>query len=258
MKKTSTSPLKDPPLRNPGQSLDAEIDDLRLDMLQPFLVATMLVALSAMEWLRSYRNDPPHPIFFSLLAIGGIAYAVIRTQRYLVRLRRLKLGRDGEKAVGQYLERLREGGARVLHDIVGKDFNVDHVVISPKGIYVIETKTWSKPVRGEARITYDGQQLRANGQGHERDPIKQALAQAHWLRDLLKESTGKAFRVRPVIVFPGWYVDSVATDAVKAKGVWLLNPKALPDFISAERASINAEDVNLASYHLSRYIRAGS
>ena len=30
MKKTSTSPLKDPPLRNPGQSLDAEIDDLRL------------------------------------------------------------------------------------------------------------------------------------------------------------------------------------------------------------------------------------
>src|SRR5690349_19551680 len=112
MKKTSTSPLKDAPLRNPGQSLDAKIDDLRLDMVQPFLVATMLVALSAMEWLRWYRNDPPHPILFSFLAIGGIAYAVIRIRQYLVRLRSLKLGRDGEKAVGQYLERLREGGAR--------------------------------------------------------------------------------------------------------------------------------------------------
>jgi hypothetical protein len=249
MKRTSASPLKDAPLRNPGQSLDAKIDDLRLDMLQPILVATMFVALSAMEWFRWYRNDPPHPILFSCLAAGGIAYAVIRTRQYVVRLRSLKLGRDGEKAVGQYLERLRESGARVLHDVVGKDFNVDHVVISPKGIYVIETKTWSKPVRGEANITYDGHHLLGNGQKHERDPINQAMAQAHWLRDLLKESTGKAFPVRPVIVFPGWYVDSAATDAVKAEGVWLLNPKMLPDFIRAERGTIAAEDVTLASYN---------
>jgi hypothetical protein len=49
------------------------------------------------------------------------------------------------------------------HDIVGDSFNVDHVVISAKGIYVIETKTYSKPASGAANITYDGQQLLVNG-----------------------------------------------------------------------------------------------
>jgi len=52
MQKKSVSPLNDVPLRNPGQSLDAQIDDLRFDMLQPMMMATLLVALCVVEWLR--------------------------------------------------------------------------------------------------------------------------------------------------------------------------------------------------------------
>ena len=37
--------------------------------------------------------------------------------------------RHGERAVGQYLERLRESGPRVFHDVPGVGFNLDHVVI---------------------------------------------------------------------------------------------------------------------------------
>jgi hypothetical protein len=251
----SKSPLKDAPLRNPGQSLDARIDDLGLDMFQPFLVATMLVVLALLEWFRWYRDSPPHPVFYSLVAVAGIIYAIIQTRRNLARLRALKLGRDGEKAVGQYLEQVREADARVFHDLVGDGFNLDHVLVSTKGVFAIETKTWSKPIRGEANITYDGEHLFANGQKRDRDPVKQALAQARWLSDLIRESTGKAFPIRPVVVFPGWYVNSTATTAAKSKGVWLLNPKALPDFIGAERASMAAEDVRLVSYHLGRSIR---
>src|SRR5690242_10380767 len=123
------SPLKDAPLRNPGQSLDAQIDDLRLDMFQPFLVATTFVVLAVLEWFRWYRNDPPHPILYSSIAVVAIAYAAIQTRRHLARLKGLKLGRDGEKAVGQYLEQVREGNARVFHDLVGDGFNLDHVLV---------------------------------------------------------------------------------------------------------------------------------
>lgn len=250
------SPLKDAPLRNPGQSLDAQIDYLWLDMFQPFLVATMLVVLALLEWFRWYRDSPPNPIFYSLVAVAGITYAIIQTRRNLARLRALKLGRDGEKAVGQYLEQMRGVDARVFHDLIGDGFNLDHVLVSTKGIFAVETKTWSKPSRGDANITYDGEHLFANGQKRDRDPVKQAVAQARWLADLIKESTGKIFPVRPVVVFPGWYVNSTATMAAKAKGAWLLNPKALPDFIGAERASMTIEDVRLVSYHLGRSIRA--
>src|SRR5690348_17289346 len=258
MQRQTKSPLRDAPLRNPGQSLDAQIDDLGLDMLQPFLVATMLVVLALLEWFRWYRDSPPHPIFYSLVAVAGIIYAVIQTRRNLARLRALKLGRDGEKAVGQYLEQVRDVDARVFHDLVGDGFNLDHVLVSTKGIFVIETKTWSKPVRGEANITYDGEHLFANGQKRDRDPVTQALAQAHWLRDLVKQGTGKTFPVRAVVVFPGWYINANATSVGKSKGVWLLNPKALPDFISTERASMTPEDVKLVSYHLGRCIRAAT
>lgn len=44
--------------------------------------------------------------------------------------KQLKLARDGEKIVGQYLDDLKEKGNCVLHDIIGENFNVDHVVLS--------------------------------------------------------------------------------------------------------------------------------
>lgn len=103
-------------------------------------------------------------MFYSLVAVAGIIYAIIQTRRNLARLRALKLGRDGEKAVGQYLEQVRDVDARVFHDLIGEGFNLDHVLVTTKGIFAIETKTCSKPVRGEANITYDGEHLFVNGQ----------------------------------------------------------------------------------------------
>jgi hypothetical protein len=43
--------------------------------------------------------------------------------------------------------------------------------------------------------------------------------------------------------------------AATARDVWLLNPRRLPAFIAAEPTSIGVEDVKLAAFHLSRYIR---
>jgi len=37
--------------------------------------------------------------------------------------------------------------------------------------------------------------------------------------------------------------------------VWILNPKALPTFISNEPVMLKDTDVHLTAFHLSRYIR---
>jgi hypothetical protein len=163
--------------------------------------------------------------------------------------------RDGERAVGQYLELLREGGARVFHDVTADGFNIDHVIVSPHGIFAIETKTWSKPKDGDPHIQFDGQHLRAGKLDPERDPIRQATAQAGWLQRLIAESTGKTFSVTPVVVFPGWFVEPSATAEARKQGVWLLNPRALPSFIRQESESVQLEDLKLVAFHLSRYIR---
>ncbi len=115
----------------------------------------------------------------------------------------LRQGRDGEIAVGQFLERLREGGAQVFHDICGPGFNVDHLVIAEQGIYVIETKTYSKPAGRKACIDFDGQTLLMDGQPFISDPTAQACAAAAWIRRLIRELTGRDFRPRAVRGIPG-------------------------------------------------------
>lgn len=73
------------------------------------------------------------------------------------------------------------------------------------------------------------------------------------MKQLLQASTGKSYFVRPVIVFPGWYVKA---SRESRRDLWVLEPKALPSFLAQENAQIPAEDLKLAAFHLSRFIRS--
>lgn len=251
------SPLKDPPLRNPGQSVEEQRDDLLYDkVLAPLLYATMLVFLAGYAWWRYFFPSPAKPYFFSLTAFAGIGYAIFVIARAKPQLAALKQARDGEKFVGQYLERLRKDGFHVFHDLIGNDFNVDHVLVGPAGIFTVETKTYSKPARGNPKITFDGENILVNGFRPDRDPVTQARAQATWLKNLVLESTGRKVAVRSVVLFPGWWIDP--TPASLKPDVWVLEPKALPAFLAHERETLKPEEVNLVSQHISLYVRAQS
>ena len=146
------------------------------------LAAVLLVVIAGLEWWRYFVPHPPHPWMFTLIATAGVAWFVWRVRKTGPKLKALRQGIDGERAVGQFLERLRSGGYEVFHDLVGQTFNVDHVVIGPAGVFTVETKTWSKPARGEARIKFDGERLLAGQHQPDRDPVVQARAQAGWIR----------------------------------------------------------------------------
>ena len=252
MKRQENSPIKDRPLRNPGQSLEEELDDLIYDrVLWPLLIAVFVIVLAGLEWWNYFHPHPPAPIIYSVLACAGVAYAAVKIWRAWPRLRALRQGRDGEKVVGQFLERQRERGYQVFHDVIGDGFNVDHVLIGPAGVLTVETKTRSKPQRG-ARISFDGERILVAGFEPDRDPIVQSKAQAAWLRRLLAESTGKQFSVRPVILFPGWFIEQSDRST---RELWVLEPRALPAFLEQAPNVLSAEDVKLASFHLSRFIR---
>jgi hypothetical protein len=168
------------------------------------------------------------------------------------KVKHMKLGRYGERVVGQYLESLREIGCHIYHDIMGENFNVDHVVFSRKGIFVIETKTYSKPARGDSAIRFDGQRIYVNGNESKTDIIKQVKAASSYIKDILRSSTGKEFAPFPVVLFPGWYVEG---EGNKKGEIWVLEPKAFRKFLDRQMVKLSAEDVSLASYHLSRHIR---
>lgn len=256
MSERTRSPLKDKPLRLPGQSLqDARDKLIERAVGEPLLYAAFSVSLAGLEWWRLYADVRPAPVLFTAAAVIVVLYAAFRIWRVTPQLRNLRQGLEGERAVGQFLERLREQGFQVFHDVVGAGFNVDHVLIGPAGVLTVETKTWSKPFTGHAEVIFDGEFIRVGKIAPDRDPIVQAKAQAGWLKMVLAESTGKQFDVRPVIVFPGWFVKS-SPGALKE--VWVLEPKALPTFLSNEPVRLSREDIRLASFHLSRAIRSGA
>jgi hypothetical protein len=249
------SPLKDNPLRNPGESLDKEISEfLFTEVLTYIAVSALMIAMAFQEWIRWYFNSPPTPWTITIMSIVIVAYSGSKIIQAKSKIKALKQGRDGEKAVGQYLEKLREHGAQIFHDVPSKGFNLDHVVIVKSGIYVIETKTYSKPDKGEAKIIFTGDSVIVNGKKENEKPIIQVKAAASWLAEMLSESTGHKFTIKPVVLFPGWFIEP--TSEAKASNVWVLNPKALPTFIENSKEQLKPEDVKMASFHLSRYIRS--
>lgn len=249
------SPLKDKPLRHAGQSLDEEINRLIEDDALPYIsVSVLMIVLSMFEWYQWYFQLPPSPIIFTfitLLVVGISTYKIINIRP---QLKNLRLGRDGEKAVGQYLESFRSAnGIKVFHDIKGESFNIDHVVVSTKGIYIIETKTHSKPIKGKAEILFDGKTLLFNGADYGNKIIIQVKAEHKWLSELIEELTARKFPIQPVIAFPGWFVKMTNTND---SGIWALNPRGLPTFLNNQLEVMSLEDVQLVSNHLSRHIRS--
>jgi len=239
------SPFKRKPLRFPGQSVQEEMDRLLEDRMLPIIMFATIVAVMALhDWLIALHLYTPQPYFSASLALLGIGYGTYKYFDFKRTVERLRLGRDGERIVGQFLETLRADGARVFHDLVGDGFNIDHVVVSRHGIFVLETKSYSKLGHGDAIVQFDGEQILLRSVPLKWNPVRQARALARWLGDQLFESTGKRFPIRPVVLLPGWFVE---THAMIPPEVWVLNPKLLSSCIENEPSALKADDVALVS-----------
>jgi len=248
---TKRSPLKMKPLRLPGQSLQEEIDRRFEKTLEPIVLMVFASVMALLEWSRWFLKSPPLPKFYTLLAILACCYGIRKVMLTRQEFKILKQARDGERYIGQCLEKFRESGYRVLHDVVGTGFNIDHVLIGPTGVYTIETKTISKPAKGSCEITYDGETVSVNGFTPDRDPIIQAKAQANWIKGFLKQVITEGLLVRPVVLYPGWFVKPQP----KGCEVWVLHPDALPTFLKNEREALDKRDIQAIEGCLSVYVR---
>jgi len=253
MSKQKKSPLKNSPLRTPGQSLDDEIQKvLGEEVVSYLLFPILMIGFTVWNWLLWYQIiQIPNPFLMTVVVIGISIYCFFKLLKLRKRIRALRLGRDGEKAVGQTLDALRKKGYRVFHDLVGGKFNLDHVIINEHGVFSVETKTYSKPEKGECKIIYSEEGISVDGYKPEKKILIQVEAQKKWLEKQIAKLTGIKLTVKSVIVFPGWYVEN----RNKGSDVWVLEPKALPTYISNLPKILTEEKVRLISNHISGYIR---
>ncbi len=178
--KSKRSPIKEKPLHNPGDSLEQELDHVFEEQAIPLIFfGVFALILVGLEWWRWFSKIPPNPVATTIGGVIAIGYAVFKLAKLRPAIRSLRLGLEGERYVGQSLEQLRGMGCHVFHDIPADGFNVDHVVLSTQGLFVIETKTISKPARAGATITLEGDRLPVDGREPDRNPVAQAIAIGH-------------------------------------------------------------------------------
>ncbi|MGD0652327.1 MAG: nuclease-related domain-containing protein [Verrucomicrobiia bacterium] len=234
------SPLRRPPLRQAGQSLQEQMDRVWDEKIDFYLLTALVVgALAFWDWWFWFFKIPRLPWITTVIAIGYIAFAAIRLRPLYKRYCQLKLGRDGERTVGQELEKLRAHGYRVYHDFLADGFNIDHIVIGPTGVFTINTKAVSKPKDPNAKIEYDGTRVTIPGTKLDRDPIAQAKAERDFIRKWIRENANRDAPVRPAVVFVGWYT------ARRPEGaeVWVLNVSGLLSFIQNEHSELSEDDI---------------
>ena len=222
-------------LRGPGETLRRRLAAMDENLIfqvigsaaAPIMVTYTLLVISA----KALPKD--------LLAYGFIAallafvITALVSGRWLwskfVEHKNYQLGYLGERTVAESLAPLLGLGYQVFHDVPaengGRVFNLDHVVVGPTGLFLIETKTRRKgrarPGFKDHEVAYDGQQL-IWPWGEDRHGLEQALAEARWLSDWIRQITGVNVGAKPILALPGWYVKCTArgpVNVVNAKGL---------------------------------------
>lgn len=143
-----------------------------------------------------------------------------RRKKFTDRAIAWKQGAVAEESVDGVLEAL-PNNYFVIKDFVTKKGTTEYIVVGPKGILTIGTKSH------KGVVTNNGEKLLRDGHPFEKDIIKQAWAQSYFVRDLLAEKAVCALRTQPVIVF----TDADVQVKERVRGVQIIGIKDLHAFL---------------------------
>jgi hypothetical protein len=245
-------------LRGPGESLKQKIDLMDENMIYLLMGLMVLPILSGfgvlggMQW--AGVGSPGIRLVLALLvALGTLAGGSWYLAKEAIRRGNHYLGWFGERMTAEELEPLRAQGWQVFHDVPAEsgkqEFNIDHVVVGPGGVFSIETKMRRKgharPGRKDHEVFYDGKELSWPWK-EDRYGLDQAARNAEWLRDWLSLMTGERIAVTPVLVFPGWYV--MPPNALHPVSV--IHTSYLTGFVSLRKDVLSPKQVDLLARQL--------
>lgn len=191
-------------------------------------------------------------LYLSALKYIALAFAVVIAGRFLLSVNVLitiaslvafpiilgksanfLLGALGEWLVTKELCRM-DDNYFIINDICLPNMQIDHLLICPKGIFTIETKTYLGKIYGNGNEKYWKQYLPGLSYGIKRySPIKQGRGHSVKLFELLKKD-GLNNRINTIVVFAG-----LAKVSVNPKPIPVLYRKQICDFLSGQQDTLN-------------------
>ncbi len=118
-------------------------------------------------------------------------------------LDRVQRGVRAEQSVARSLRRLLRARPYfyVVNAVPLGRGDIDHIVVGPTGVFVIETKGYS------GKITIEDGTLARNGFYPDRDPLRQARRAVATVRERLQRSGFRLQHIQPVVCLPYAHLD---------------------------------------------------
>lgn len=158
-------------------------------------------------------------------------------------------GAAGEQRLGPLLERLVEGIGWVLHDrAVGRNANIDHIVVVPSGVWIVDSKNYRGKVRAQRSGLFGpvhGMRVR----GTDRTDVVNGAA---WQVDSVRSAVDEpGVPVNLLLAFPddrafGWFSRSFQVD-----GVWCCPPGELARRLLGSPPRLHPDQLNQITGRLS-------
>lgn len=141
-------------------------------------------------------------------------YAGLFIHRHLEQRRTLELRYLGERAVAEELSPLLAQGYRLFHDVaihgVESNVDLDHVLVGPNGVTIIECETRQRSIVKEAQrdheVAFDGKTIMWPS-GADRDTVAAIENETVSFNKWLLQTTGYHIQVNPLLTVPGWWVN---------------------------------------------------
>jgi Nuclease-related domain len=203
-------PFSDLQRRPAGESNRLRIEQFN-EEIDPWLMAIAFVPVLLAFVLTLQKPNLVLVILF-FLASAILCLVVDRKLRPLIKKRAAyRLGFQGERFVAEELNRLMADGFHVFHDLPFDNYNMDHVLVGPNGVFVVETKTRRKRAadgKDNYKVLFDGVRLNFPG----------------------SSATADRITAQPILTIPGWYVERSAPS-----DVFVTNPKQIRGFVLSSK-----------------------
>ena len=251
------------PLHEPGHALRQRLDQAFSSLflngaLGPIISLAPLVYGMGRMLFVDQQDWVEWALYGLLSTLLVLTFSLLLVRDYQ-RIRRLKLGLACELAVGQELERLVRPDAHpyyVFHDVPTDSFTIDHVVITPHGVFVVETRARTLAIGPDGNelntVAVERERLRFP-HWQERRPLHKTRQGVSWLAQWLERRCGVPVPVRGVLVLPGWKIDTseaapdilVVSGDTLAKQLTELTPGPLNDAIHDKVINVLLERARL-------------
>jgi hypothetical protein len=211
-------------LRSPGESIWSKLDRTSQE-ITAYGVAVFAVPLTLCTVYLSYlffsrgSGEWTETVYLSCLCVGFLIFGGNKLRRLVNKRRHLQRVYAGLQVVAQEISQLMLSGHRVFHDFPTGQFNIDHIIVGPSGVYTVQARIPSdlEPAngRGDPTVYLDGQVLRFHKRVDTRT-VSNAAFQAAWLANWLLTTSGIALRVQALLTVPGWKIQTLRQGEVLA------------------------------------------